>query len=307
MAQAAQADAQALKEAMKGSGTNEASIIQIVAHRTNAQRQQIKLEYKTMFGRDLIVDLKSALHGKFEDAVVALFSEPIEYDCDELRRAMKGFSTSEDIIIEILASRPAPVLKKIIAKYQEKFNRNLEDDIKKETSGSLRHLLIALLQCNRSTVTNPEPGKCAKIAKEIYDAGEAKLGTDEAVFNKYFCMLSPQELARVSQEYHKLTGHTILDAVKAEFSGNSKKALHAIVYANLSPSEYFATRIRDAIKGWGTRNKLLIRIIINRSEIDLPAIKQYYKQLYGKDMVEAIKDDIKGDYQKLMIELLSQS
>jgi hypothetical protein len=37
----------------------------------------------------------------------------------------------------------------------------------------------------------------------------------------------------------------------------------------------------------------------------MPQIKQYYKQLYGKDMVEAIKSDISGDYQKLMIELCS--
>ena len=122
-----------------------------------------------------------------------------------------------------------------------------------------------------------------------------------------FCTLSPQELAKVSQEYHKLTGHTILEAIKKEFSGNSKKALHTIVYATLSPSEYFATRVQDAIKGWGTKNKILIRIIITRSEVDLPAIKKYFRQLYGKDMEQAIKDEIKGDYQKLMLELLAQS
>ena len=37
----------------------------------------------------------------------------------------------------------------------------------------------------------------------------------------------------------------------------------------------------------------------------MPQIKQYYKQLYGKDMVEDIKYDIGGDYRKLMIELSS--
>ena len=301
----AQADAQALRDAMKGLGTDEATLIKIVANRTNAQRQQIKLQYKAMFGRDLVADLKSDLHGKFEDAMVALFSEPIVYDCEELRKAMKGLGTNEDTLIEIIASRPAPVLQQIKAKFKEIYNRDLEKDVKSETSGTLRHLLIALLQCNRSTNPVADPAMCAKVAKEIYDAGEAKLGTDESVFNKYFCTLSPQELARVSQEYHKLTGHTILEAIKKEFSGNSKKALHTIVYATLSPSEYFATRVQDAIKGWGTKDHLLIRILITRDEIDMPAIKQYYKQLYGKDMVQAVKDDISGDYQKLMVELCS--
>ena len=299
----AQQDAEALRKAMEGFGTDEAALIKICANRSNTQRQQIKNAYKSLYGRDLISDLKSELHGKFEDAMVALFSDPIEYDADELFAAMKGLGTNEDTLIEIIASRPPNVLRAVKARYQEKYKRDLETDVKKETSGTLQHLLISLLQCNRSTNTHPDAGACAQIAKAIFDAGEAKLGTDESVFNKHFCALSPTELACVSQQYHKLTGHTILQAIDKEFSGDSKKAFRTIVYATLSPSEYFATRVNDAIKGWGTNDHLLIRILISRDEIDMPQIKQYYKQLYGKDMVQAVKSDISGDYQKLMIEL----
>ena len=299
----AQKDAEDLRKAMKGFGTDEAALIKICANRTNAQRQQIKAAYKATFGRDLIADLKSELHGKFEDAMIALFTEPIEYDADELRGAMKGAGTNEDTLIEIIASRPPAVLMQIKQKFQQKYNRDLETDVKKETSGTLQHLLISLLQGNRSTNPHPDQARCAAIAQEIYQAGEAKLGTDSSVFNKYFCSLSPHELACVAQQYHKLTGHTILQAIDKEFHGDSKKALRTIVYATLSPSEYFATRVNDAIKGWGTKDHLLIRILITRDEVDMPQIKQYYKQLYGKDMVQAVKSDISGDYQKLMIEL----
>ena len=301
----AQQDAEALRKAMKGFGTDEAALIKIVANRTNIQRQQIKAAYKATFGRDLISDLKSELHGKFEDAMIALFTEPIEYDADQLREGMKGLGTNEDTLIEIISSRNPAQLKAIKAKYNEKYKRNLEDDIKKETHGTLEHLLISLLQGNRSTNTKVNVNQMASIAQEIYQAGEAKLGTDESTFNKYFCSLSPYELASMAQQYHKITGHTILQAIDKEFHGDSKKAFKAIIYATLSPSEYFATRINDAIKGWGTKDHLLIRILITRDEIDMPQIKQYYKQLYGKDMVEAIKNDISGDYQKLMIELCS--
>ncbi len=300
-----QADAEALRKAMKGFGTDEAALIKICANRTGTQRQQIKAAYKAAFGRDLIADLKSDLHGKFEDAMIALFTEPIEYDADELRAGMKGLGTNEDTLIEIIASRPPQVLRAVKAKYKEKYNRDLETDVKKETHGTLQHLLISLLQCSRSVNTMPNPGQCAAIAEEIYKAGEAKMGTDESVFNKYFCTLSPHELACVAQQYHKLTGHTILQAIDKEFHGDSKKALRTIVYATLSPSEYFATRVNDAIKGWGTKDHLLIRILITRDEIDMPQIKQYYKKLYGKDMVTAVKNDISGDYQKLMVELCS--
>ena len=299
-----QQDADTLRKAMKGIGCDEKAIIAVCTGRTNAQRLEIVKAYKASYGRDLLSDLKSELHGKFEDAMIALFTEPIEYDADELRKAMKGIGTNEDTLIEIIASRPPGILKQIINKFNEKYKRDLEKDVKSETSGTLRKLLIALLQCSRSTNTQPNPEQCKAIAEEMYKAGEAKIGTDESVFNKYFCTLSPIELAQVSREYHKLTGHTILQAIDKEFSGDSKKTLRTIVYAILSPSEYFATRIHDAVKGLGTKDQLLIRVLVSRSEIDMPQIKQYYKQLFGKDMYEDVKNDISGDYRTLMLGII---
>jgi annexin A7/11 len=299
-----QQDADALRKAMKGIGCDKKAITDICSHRTNAQRLEIVKAYKASYGRDLIADLKSELHGKYEDSIIALFTDPIEYDADELRKAMKGMGTNEDTLIEIIASRPAPILAQIKAKFNEKYKRDLEADVKSETSGTLRKLLIALLQCSRSTNTMPNPAQSAAIAEEIHKAGEAKLGTDESVFNKYFCSLSPHELAAVSREYHKLTGHTILQAIDKEFSGDSKKTLRTIVYATLSPSEYFATRVHDAVKGLGTKDHLLIRVIVSRSEIDMPQIKQYYKQLFGKDMYEDVKNDISGEYRELLLGII---
>jgi len=298
-------DVEALRKAMEGFGTDEATLIKIIANRTSSQRQQIKAQYKATFGRDLIEDLKKETHGKLEKAFVALFTDPIEYDADSLREGMKGFGTNEDTLIEIISSRNPRHLQAVRNCYQQKYNRDLEADIKKETHGTLEHILVTLLQGKRSTNAYPNENVCAGIAKEILDAGEAKLGTDESIFNKYFGTLSPQELCCVAQQYHRLTGHTILDAIDKEFLGDSKKAFRSIVYATLSPAEYFATRVQEAIQGFGTKDELLMRVLITRDEIDLPIIKQYYKQLYGKDMVEAIRSDISGDYQKLMIELCS--
>ena len=221
-------DVEVLRKAMEGWGTDEATLIKVIANRTNRQRQEIKAQYKSTYGRDLIEDLKKETHGKLEDALVALFTDPIEYDADALRGAMKGAGTNEDTLIEIISSRSPQQMNAVKACYQKKYSRDLETDVKKETSGTLQKILITLLQGKRSVNTKPNQAQCAQIAKEIFDAGEAKMGTDESVFNKYFGSLSPYELACVAQHYHKLTGHTILDAIDKEMHGDSKELIELL-------------------------------------------------------------------------------
>ena len=298
------ADADLLKNAMKGIGNDKESIINIATSRNNQQRLQIRDAYKSCYGTDLISDFKSELSGHLKDTLVAMFYHPIDYDCLSLRSAMKGLGTDEDTLIEIIATRPGYMIKQIIERYPAVVEgRNLVDDIKSETSGSFRRLLVSLLQGSRSDNTNPDVEECEKMAKELYEAGEKKWGTDDSVFNRIFALRSPLEIACISRAYHKLTGHNILQAINNEFSGDIKKLLTAVVYAVISPSEFFASKVNKAIKGLGTNDKLLIRILVTRHEIDMPYIRKYYKQLFTKDMMDDIKGDTSGDYRKILLRL----
>ena len=73
----------------------------------------------------------------------------------------------------------------------------------------------------------------------------------------------------------------------------------------MNPPEYFATRINKALKGMGTKDALLIRILVTRDELDMPQIKEAYKRLYKKDMIKDIESDTSGDYKRLLVELAS--
>ena len=299
--------AEDLRKAMEGFGTDEEHLILVVTSNKTQERLKIKKAYEEKYKKNLIDDLKSELSGKFEDAMVALFKDPVEYDCECIYNAIKGAGTDENCLIEIIASRPNWLLEKIKKKYNELYKKELVDDIKGDTSGDFQKILEGILRCKRSEVKEINKENCEKIAKELCETKEEKgwLINDESnTFYNYIINSSPKELSAVAREYYKLSGKTIIEGIENNFKGDAKDLLKSILYSLVSPSEYFATRIKKAIEGFGTDNKTLIRILITRCEVDMNIIKKYYKQLYKKDMIEDIKSDISGDYQKLMIELI---
>ena len=298
--------AEELRKAMEGFGTDEESLIRTVTAHKTQERLKIKKAYQEKYNKDLIEDLKSELNGKLEDAMIALFKDPIEYDAECLNNSLKGAGTDEDCLIEILASRPSWLLEKIKTKYKEIYNKELEDDVKNDCSGDFQKILIGLLNCKRSYSKEVNKEQCETLVKQMHEAKEENwlIDNEQDFFYKYIMLSSPKELSLVSRIYYKIYGTTILDGIDKKYNGNAKELLNAILYSQISPSEYFAKKIKKAIEGFGTDNKTLIRILVTRCEVDMNIIKQYYKKLFNKDMIEDIKNDISGDYQKLMIELI---
>lgn len=59
-------------------------------------------------------------------------------------------------------------------------------------------------------------------------AGEKRLGTDESKFNEILVNRNYAQLRSIFQEYKKIAGKDIEEAIKGEFSGDIEKALLAI-------------------------------------------------------------------------------
>ena len=298
-------DAAALRKAMKGLGTDEKAIINIIANRTNRERMAMIESFKRQFNRDLLKDLKSELSGKFEDATLALFKDPIDYDCYTLNKAMKGAGTNEDTLIEILATRPNYYINEIKKKYRALYGKTLEEELISELSGDLKRVMLTLASAFRSENTNPDITDCTNKADQLYKAGEKRWGTDEKVFYDILTKASPEEIKMINKIYYQKYNHGLLKAIDNEFSGDMKKLLKTVVNVCLDPAVYYATRVNYAIKGLGTKDTLLIRILVTRDEIDMPRIREAYKELYKKDMVKDIEDDTSGDYKRLMVQLAS--
>ena len=214
-----------LYKAMKGAGTDEDTLIKISVENPLKTRLKIKSQYKLTYGSDLLDDFKSDLSGNFLELMLGLYTDIYEYDADQCHKAIEGLGTNEDTLIEIIGTRPGWMIKKVKEIYKNKYKVELEDDVKGDTSGNFRKLLISLLQCSRSENKNPDKEKKKKIAEDLYNAGEKKLGTDEQTFNKYFGTTSPSELMIIAREYHRLYGNSLMKTIDDEFSGDIKKLI----------------------------------------------------------------------------------
>jgi len=297
------ADAQALRAAMKGLGTSEQEIIDILCNRSNAQRQTIIETYTQEFGRDLVEDLKSELGGHFESVVVGLMMSTVEYCAKQLHKAMKGGGTDEETLVEILCSRTNEEVKRIADAYEKEYGNPLEADIKDDTSGPLQRLLVLAVEgVKDDRMYNVE--KAAEQAAQLYQAGEAKLGTDEDAFVEILAHAGQRQAFLIFDEYKKISGRTIEQAMQDEMDGELLTGLMALVKTVSNRPQYFAERLNTAMEGCGTEDRVLINIIVGRCEIDLANIKYEYERLYGKTLLSTITGECSGDYRNALAVLI---
>ncbi|TFK04013.1 Annexin A7 [Platysternon megacephalum] len=299
-------DAEILRKAMKGFGTDEQAIINVVSNRSSDQRQKIKAAFKTMYGKDLIKDLKSELSGNMEELILALFMPPTYYDAWSLRHAMKGAGTQERVLIEILCTRTNQEIRDIVRTYKTEFGRDIEQDIRADTSGHFERLLVSMCQGNRDENQSVNYQKAQEDAQRLYQAGEGKLGTDESCFNMILATRSFPQLKATVETYSKIANRDLLSSIGREFSGNVEDGLKTIVQCALNRPAFFAERLHHSMKGAGTDDSTLVRIIVTRSEIDLVQIKQLFTQMYQKTLATMISSDTSGDYRKLLMAIVGQ-
>ncbi|XP_022193541.2 annexin B11 isoform X2 [Nilaparvata lugens] len=290
---------------MKGFGTDEKAIINVLANRTNAQRQEIAVKFKTLYGKDLIKDLKSELSGNFEDLVVALMTPISSLLARDLNKAVSCIGTEEETIIEILCTATNHEIYAIRTAYQSMYGTSLEDDMASDTSGSFRRLLVSLCQAARDENYIVDMASAQNDAQKLLRAGELRLGTDESSFNAILCSRSYPQLSQIFLEYQRLTGHDFSKAIENEFSGDIKDGLLAIVKTVRDRYAFFAEQLYNSMKGFGTKDRALQRIVAVRSEIDMVEIKRAFTAKYGKSLEEFIHDDTSGDYKKCLLALVS--
>uniref|UniRef100_A0A8C1VEF7 Annexin n=1 Tax=Cyprinus carpio TaxID=7962 RepID=A0A8C1VEF7_CYPCA len=239
----AQNDAAKLKKAIETKGVDEATIVEVIAKRSNAQRQQIKAAYQQSAGKALAADLKKALKSDFEEVVLALLMTPPEYDAFEMKRAMKA-TRSEDsniddaaakseakalfeagenrigtvcsVLIDILTNRSEAQLYKIFQYYGQLSKDSLAKDLEGELHGSFEDCLMTLV---KGALNKP-----AYFAERLHLAMKG-LGTNTDTLTRIIVSRSEIDLLKILQEYKRMYGKSLQEDILKETSGDYEKIM----------------------------------------------------------------------------------
>ncbi|XP_046650091.1 annexin A4-like isoform X1 [Daphnia pulicaria] len=302
-------DAKSLRAAVKGFGTDEQVILNILCQRSSAQRQTIIECYHRTFFRYLIADLKSDLSGNFENVIVGLMMPTERYCAHQLHKAFR--SKSHDVLVEILCSRSHEEVAKIATAYEDMYDSSLASDIKKETCGSYQRLLLLILQklndqsCGYGDFAY-DPDIASQQARIIFKAVKGNFRTDENAFLDIFGYAAQRrhQTCLIFHEYQRISGKSIEETLKSQTSGVLLNSLLTIVKSVNNRALYFAERLHRAMKGLGTDDNSLIRIIVSRCEIDLLNIMFEYERIYGKTLFSAVKEETSGYYRRSLLTII---
>jgi len=298
----ADADCDALKKAMKGLGTDENAVIEVVCNRSWEQRTEIEKVYKAKFGKDLEAKVKSETSGNFHRVLKRLLRTPTELAAYELRKVMER--DAEDVLIDTICTKTTSELEEIKQQYLQDTGRNLEDDVKAK---SRNNLLLNFLKTEKKSDSYPDWIQAAVDSKAVNDAVLAKSGADVVDHLKsMLCSLSYSQLQATFVMYHNVYKARLIESVERLVpEGSESSTLLKIMNCIGNISFYFASRLNKAMKGAGTNDETLLRIIVARCDFDLTAICEEYQQVYGRSLASDVESETSGDYRKALLALIA--
>ena len=277
-------------------------LIDVLTSTTNEERQYIRGLYKQSYNNPIQNDIKSQLKDRLRQMAIDLFDTPYEYDARELHTALNSLTNDDNVIIEIFASRPSDYLEIGDTAYNNFFKISLKDEIKKHTSEEFAEYLIALMEVERPMEQTISGNDAYEYAEELKNGELANIGTDVEKFKTVFVEKSREDLILISRAYYEKTQKNLYEAIEAEVPGKNRRLIKAILFAVITPAQWFARKISKVVQESGDYNTIR-RVLISRSEIDMYAIRDYYYMETNNELRTDILDENEDAYGQILTNL----
>ena len=226
-------DAFNLYKAMKGLGTDEEVLIEILGTRNNKQINLIKEYFLKINDKSLEKWVYSDTSGNFRTLLLELIKanrsenitpnkELILKDVNELFSAGEGKwgDCNEKIFIKIFSQRSDKELIEINKEYIKFNGKGLSKIINSKISGDLKKLL--------NTILNSRINPSAYYAKNIFDSVDG-LGTNDKKLIRNIVSRSEIDMNLIKSEYKNMFKNDMLEDVKDDTSGDYRKILCELI------------------------------------------------------------------------------
>ncbi|XP_074286497.1 annexin-like protein RJ4 [Silene latifolia] len=296
-------DAEALRKACQGWGTDEKGIIEVICHRNAAQRKVIKETYEQQYSENLIKRLEDELSGDFERAVYRWMLEPYEREAVLANVALK--KSDYKVIIELSCTPSAEELLLFKRAYQARYLHSLEEDVASYFTGDMRKLLLLLVSVHRheSEVTDP---KLAETEAEILHncIKDKEYNHDEIV--RILTTRSKSQLIATFYQFRDAHGSPITKSLAGDKDQDFVSALHTVIRCIKSPIKYLERVLSHAMHTRGTDEDAITRVLVTRAEKDLAKVEELFYKRNSVTLEHAIAKETRGDYERFLLTILGK-
>ena len=285
------------------------ALFTVLLSSNNYERQMIAEEYKSKYSKTIFDEINTKISNKDTKYIITLlFYNYYELDARTIHKALKEGKRNEKPLIQIFASRPSWFLQIVNDEYKRLYGITLKEELAQEKKGDFISFLQCILVTPRLRTCFIKTEKQAgDVVQEIITKGLKKYGTDVDLFKNLFVKNSREDLIYICREFKAIDKkkRNLYDAVEDTVSKTTKELIKAIIFAVVMPSQYFAHLLRKSIEGLGTDEETLSRVLVERHEIDMDFIRSYYKLETKRELIDDIKGDTSGIYQKITVRLAS--
>ncbi|OCF46073.1 annexin XIV [Kwoniella heveanensis CBS 569] len=308
----AQFDAERIRKATKGFGTDERTLIDVLAPLDAFQIDVLARTYEQTVGRSLKKTLEKELSSWLEYTLVLLSLGPLGGDVYLLHRACDGAGTHEDLLNEILLGRSNEEIFLLKEAYRRAYNKDLVAVVRGELSMKTERMFNMALSGQRDEAPFVNQQLVQQDVEALYRAGPGKMGTDEIGVCGILLSRSDAHLQAIAQAFPQRHRTQLSQMIKAEFSGHMRDGLYYIARGAEADGQGVvrdAENLYAAMAGMGTKDERMIYRIV-RSHWNRPrfnAIKNAYQQTYGKTLKRAVEGETTGKYEKALVGIIEQN
>ena len=286
----------------------EKTLIEIIKKYDLKQRLLLRICYNKIFpDNNLITDFSSKLSGQFAILIINLFMTRIDIECIEFKKIFDGVNPNKNILLESLSINPFWFNQKVARRFFELYKKDLKTEIMKHFHDFTKDILITCLNTKRNdNEKNIDDDEIEEKVKLALNTSPEELIKNNEILINIFGVPSAKELILISKKFKEKKGEHFLKYLENKLKEDEYLVIKEVIYNICRPSENFAYKLKNSIKGVEVNVESINRILVMRNEVDIKEIKKFYNKINGKDLPEEISDIFTGGYKELILYLYNK-